>query len=185
MDEAKTVVHIHSPSFNNRKDPSKSDLAQRLLLKAISEGITDMRELQKITGMRVAADVYRTLDKMALRREYHAALSRCGIDFDYLVGGIKDLCDNSDNAKIKLKGYEVLLRSLGLDKYDKAEDTGKSWEETIISIVEKNSKDKKEEDKKLELNDGSDDYEVNIPAIPKDEAEKKAVEKEISDSFYG
>jgi len=155
-----------------------NDLAQRLLLKALSEGITDPKDMKKIAGLRTAADVYRTLDKMSLRREYHEALSRCGIDFDYLIGGIKKICDKSDSDKVRLKGFEMLLRSVGLDKYDKIEDTSKNWEDTIIKLSEDGTPMGKSP-----TADRSD-YTVDTPLTPPEEAKKRAEEQALAESFY-
>lgn len=120
---------MQKPIIVSSRQGSRSganDLAQRILLKALSEGVTDTNELRKMAGLKSAADVYRTFDKMAMRREYHAALAECGIDFKYLVSGLKKICDNSESEKIKLKALEILLKSLGLDKYDKVEEGGRS-----------------------------------------------------------
>ena len=52
----------------------ENSYVQNPLLKALTQGITDPKELRKISGLGKVADVYRTLDKMALRKEYHKAL---------------------------------------------------------------------------------------------------------------
>jgi hypothetical protein len=177
-------------STNKTVKHSQNDLGQRLLLKAISEGVTNIDELRKIAGMKTATDVYRTLDKMALRREYHAALATNGVDFEYLVKGIKDVCDNGMSDKVRLSGYQTLLKSLGLDKYEKVEDSGKSWEESIIQLT----RDNVEEGNLLaEPSEGEDDdvgdlnrmYEVEVPEMPEDEKKRRERDKELSDSFYG
>lgn len=148
-------------------------------MKALSEGITDPKELRKIAGLNTVTAVYRTLDKMSLRREYHDALIRSGVDFDYLVKGVKRICDKSDSDKVRLKGLEILMRSLGVDKYDKVEDTSKSWEETILKL----SQD--EGHKQLPSPDGGPaEYEVDTPDTPKEEIERRKEDKAFADSFY-
>jgi len=57
----------------------QNDLQQKLLLKAM-QVTSDPNELKKMAGLKTVADVYRTLDKLAMRKEYHEALSRQGID---------------------------------------------------------------------------------------------------------
>ncbi len=59
--------------------------AQNLLLKALSSGVTDPQELRKVAGLKSVADVYRTLDKMAIRKEYHAALAEQGMTLEFIT----------------------------------------------------------------------------------------------------
>lgn len=154
----------------------QNDLAQRLIMKAIGEGITDPNDLKKIAGLRTAAELYRTLDKMSLRREYHAALTRSGIDFDYLVGGVKNVCDTAD-PKVALKGFEILMRSLGVEKYDKETMSNANWEDTLL---------KASEAVKAQgiLPEPEEDYTVKEPEVPEAVKEKQVRDKAFSDSYY-
>jgi len=45
-----------------------------LLLKALKV-TQDPTELKKMIGVKTVAEVYRTLDKLSLRKEYHKALA--------------------------------------------------------------------------------------------------------------
>lgn len=155
----------------------QNNYAQNLILKALFEGITDVNELRKLTGMKSAADVYRTLDKLAIRKEYHEALSAGGIDLDYIVNGIKGICDKGQSDSVRLKGYQTLLRSLGLDKYEKMEDTGKSWEETLLKLTD----DVQEEQKII---DEIGEYEVIAPPVPDSAKKRQKKEKEAAKSLY-
>lgn len=148
---------------------------QNLLLKALSV-TTNPNELKKLTGIRTVAEVYRTLDKLAIRKEYHEALVRSGLDLDFIVKGISDLCKDSSSDNVKLSGYKTLLKSLGLDEYkENAGDSGKSWEEMVREVaqeeVDTNTKEIKE-------------YEVTIPVIPEDEKEKRRLEQEAGENLY-
>lgn len=151
----------------------ENSYVQNLLLKALTQGITDPKELRKISGLGKVADVYRTLDKMALRKEYHQALAAAKIDFGFIVNGIKDLAANSSSDTVKLSSFQTLLKSLGLDKYDKQEESGASWEEAI-----------------MEASDGEaepiiiDDYEVNVPQVPATELKRRKDEKKFADELY-
>ena len=111
---------------------AKNEFAQNVLLKALSDGITDINELKKLSGMKSAAQVYRTFDKMSIRKEYHQALSNANISLDYIVKGIKDLCDNAEKDDTKLKAYQTLLKSVGLDKYETQEADDDTWEDAAI-----------------------------------------------------
>lgn len=153
----------------------KNDFAQTILLKALADGVTDINEMRKLAGLSKAADVYRTLDKLSLRQEYHEAFARQGITFDEILAGIRQLSMTA-NDKTRLAAYQTLLRSLGLDKYDKGEEGGKNWED-IISDLSENKK-------KQAIEGEIVDYEVDCPAVPEDEAKKRQEEKELTGDIY-
>ena len=116
---------------------------QNLLLKAL-QVTTDVNELKKMIGVKTVAEVYRTLDKIAIRKEYHEALLRNEIDLDSIVKGIKDVCtDENESGAIKLKGWQVLLKSLGLDNYSDIEkESRNSWEDVVRETVKAIDKSK-------------------------------------------
>jgi hypothetical protein len=155
--------------------------AQTILLKSMSEGVTDPNELRKIAGLKTVADVYRTLDKLALRKEYHEALARQGVSFDEIISGIKQICEGSSSDSVRLKGYQTLLRSLGLDKYEKQEESGKDWEEMIIEAMERRGKTAEMITGEVEVID----YEVERPETPASELKRKEEEKKLADELYG
>ena len=149
---------------------------QNLLLKAI-QVTTDPQKLKKMTGIRTVADVYRTLDKLSIRKEYHEALGRHGLDFDFIVKGIKGLCEDSESDNVKLTGYKTLLKSLGLNEYKEGEgDSGKSWEEMVREVAQEESTSSQT----IEV----EQYEVIEPTIPEEEKRKREVEKEEGLSLY-
>jgi len=148
---------------------------------------SDVTKMQQLTGIRTVAEVYRTLDKIAMRKDYHQALIRQGIDLDTIIVGIKQLCVNSNSDSVKLSGYKTFLKSLGLDEYkEDNSDTGKNWEEKMRTIVQK------EIDSGYGKGDGDvnnniktiDDYEVITPEVPEDEQIKRDNEKEEGVSIY-
>ena len=153
---------------------------QNQLLKAMQTTI-DPKELRRMVGLKTVADVYRTLDKLAIRKEYHEALARNEVTLDSIVSGIKNIADTSYKDATKLKAYQVLLRSIGLDKYEDQEDTGKSWEEVLVKITEKEEDDRKESDGK-EIVDVQ--YEVNIPVPPDEETKRREVDRELAKQLY-
>lgn len=152
---------------------------QNILIKALSEGVTNPEELRKLAGLEKVADVYRSLDKLAIRKEYHEALARSGISLDYIVSKIKDLADNAEKDDVKLHSLQTLLKSLGLEKYEQQEGKGKSWEELIMQIEKK-----KEPDKKNVL-DGDAEYEVKIPQVPEREKKVREIEESMGKELYG
>lgn len=145
---------------------------QLMLLKALK--ITqDPKKLRQIIGVKTVADVYRTLDKIAMRKEYHAALAKNGITFDYIVTNIKSEVDNAEKSSDRLNGLNMLLKSIGLDKYEETAIGGGSWEEALIKVSEK----KKLDGETSDFHDTP--YEVITPPIP--EEVRLAKEKEIKE----
>ena len=149
---------------------------QNLLLRALQVTV-DPIKLRDLAGFRTVTEVYRTLDKMSLRKEYHEALAMHGMDLDTIVGGIKEICFNAPSSSTRLAGYQILLRSLGLDEYREslvAEKAG--WEESLLKYAEK---------RQLEENPVmAGEYEVIVPDIPQDEKEKEEKEMKIGKSLY-
>lgn len=150
---------------------------QNLLLKAL-QVTTDVNELRKMAGLKTVAEVYRTLDKMTIRKEYHEALARNGVDLDSIVNGIKNAIDLSWDQNTRLKGYQILLKSLGLAEYkDNVEQAKQTWEELVKQQIEDESKDK-------ELLAEPETYEVNVPEIPAAEQKRIAEEQEAGQKLY-
>lgn len=167
MNKLKPVVFVQGKYAYNAQNTTQ----QIMLLKALQ--ITqDPKKLKELIGVKTVADVYRTLDKIAMRKEYHAALAKTGITFDYVVKGIKTEIDTADKASDRLAGLNMILKSIGLDKYDETSIGGGSWEDTLLKI-------KAEEEEKGEL-PKIVEYEVLEPEMPahiraaKDKANKEA-----------
>jgi hypothetical protein len=150
---------------------------QNLLLKAL-QVTSDPVKLRQMIGVQKVADVYRTLDKLALRKEYHQALTDLGIDFNTIVTGIKQIAEGGIKDADRLAAWKVFLRSLGLDEYkEESADSKKTWEDLVKDVSEKELESGKKDLKFLE-------YEVNEPAIPEDEKEKIEEEKKVGKSLY-
>ncbi len=171
LKKLKPVVFIGS----RYKYHANNDFQQRLLLKAYMI-TSNPKELKKIAGLRTVADVYRTLDKLQLRKEYHEALVRQGIDFDFLISNLKNLCISADKDNVRLGAAQALLKSIGMDKYEDVAESGKTWEDLLVEAGKNENKHEKIEEQ---------EYEVIIPTIPKDELVKISEEREVGKSLYG
>lgn len=179
----KPVTFVGGTYDFNRKD----DYKQKLLLKAMMVS-SNPNDWKKAIGTKLIADVYRTLDKMALRKEYHAALAENGVTFGDIVKGIKELASNSDSDSVRLNSYKTILKSLGLDRYDENKEAGASWEEALLSDHDEKEKqlDNAIDGECVELEEPKVDssYEVEVPPVPDDEREAIDREQEIGKSLY-
>lgn len=125
----KPVVFVQGRYAYNGQNTTQ----QIMLLKALQ--ITrDPQKLREMIGVRTVADVYRTLDKIQMRKEYHSALARLGITFDYVVKNVKDVIDNAEKDSDKLSGLNMILKSIGLDKYEETAISGGGWEDILLKI---------------------------------------------------
>jgi len=165
----KPVVFVQGEYAYNAQDTSK----QIMLLKALKV-TQDPNKLRELIGVRAVADVYRTLDKIAMRKEYHSALARLGISFDYIVKNIKSEIDGGEKASDRLTALKMLLQSLGMDKYDETAIGGGGWEDVLQELREKKEKNGKEDQPSLK------EYKVEVPEMP--ESVKKAKEEANKDS---
>jgi len=171
MNKLKPIVFTRS----NNKNYNKNLFQQNLLLKALTY-TTDLKELKEIAKFHTEAEVLRTLDKLSIRKEYHNALVKNKLDLDYLVSGIKKICDEGGSDKVKLNALQTILKSLGLEKYDTLETQGKNWEEILLQIYEK---------EKVEKNTTIEgDYDVITPEMPEEERKKRESDREIEKSIY-
>ena len=150
---------------------------QNLLLKAL-QVTADPHKLRDLIGVKTVAEVYRTLDKLAIRKEYHEALLRHGVDLDSIVKGIKEVSQTDESAAIRLKAYQTLLKSLGLDEYrEKDGEGGKGWEDIVMKSIDK------EETKKLKAIE-VDEYEVIKPIVPEEAKQKQKEDREAGEQLY-
>jgi hypothetical protein len=170
----KPVTFVQGRYLFNRQNTYQ----QTLLLKALTV-TQDPKKLREMIGVKAVADVYRTLDKMAMRKEYHEALARNGISFDYIIEGIKEQADNAYKPSDKLKAYQILLKSLGMEKYEENQISGGSWEDELLRIT---GKVENEELPKEML--APTDYEVKIPEVPESVKKIKEREKEEGKNLY-
>lgn len=155
----------------------QNSFQQNLLLKAL-QITSDPQELRKMIGVQKVADVYRTLDKLAIRKEYHEALAIHGMDLPTIVEGIKNICQKSKSDAVKLNGYKVLLKSIGLEDYKESiEETKGSWEDAILEYREK-------EKIQIEAPKKNIEYEVIVPQTPKEEGERIDRERKAAEGLY-
>lgn len=125
----KPVVFVQGKYAYNTDNKTQ----QIMLLKAL-QITSDPKKLKEMIGVRTVAEVYRTLDKIQMRQEYHAALAKSGITFDYVVGNVKNVIDNAQKDSDKLAGLNMILKSIGLDKYEETAISGGGWEDIIMKI---------------------------------------------------
>ena len=129
MNKLKPVVFVQGRYGYNNQNTTQ----QIMLLKALT--ITqDPKKLKELIGVRTVAEVFRTLDKIAMRKEYHSALASKGITFEYIVDKIKNEIENADKASDRLEGTKILLKSIGMDKYEETAIGGGSWEDALLEI---------------------------------------------------
>jgi len=156
----KPVVFVQGKYAYN----SQNTTQQIMLLKALK--ITqDPKKLRELIGVKTVADVYRTLDKIAMRKEYHGALAKSGITFDYIVGGVKREIDTAEKSSDRLAGLNMLLKSIGLDKYEETAIHGGGWEDALLKI--------KGDQEQKQLPATVVEYEVHVPEMPEEIRLKK------------
>lgn len=136
---------------------SQNTTQQLLLLKALKV-TQDPKKLKELIGVRTVAEVYRTLDKIAMRKEYHSALAKFGLTFEYIVKGVKKEIDTAEKSSDRLNGLGMLMKSIGLDKYEESAINGGGWEDVLINLS-KESEGKSEPIKIAK-------YEVVEPPMP-------------------
>jgi len=152
---------------------SQNTFQQMLLLKAMSVS-TNPNTWRKMAGLKTMAEVYRTLDKLSMRKAYHEALSINGVDFDFIISGIKNLASSGKNEGVKLEAFKTFLKSLGLDQYeDVGGSSGTTWEDLVMKANDK---------EKVMI--GSGDYDVVVPKIPKSIKTRRQEEIDIGKSLY-
>lgn len=173
---------VYKSKFNRAHDNTTQ---QMLLLKAM-QVTQDPQKWRQMIGVKTVADVYRTLDKMALRKEFHSALDKQGISFDFIVKGIKDIALTGFKDGDKLKAYQTLLKSVGMEKYDGEASVGEgSWEETLIKRIEaEKAAEKAEGMLRLPTASVVPTYEVKLPVVPESVKKSQAEEEEMTSSIY-
>lgn len=175
---------VYSGTAYKYKDRQQNTTQQMFLLKALK--ITnDPKKLREMIGVKTVAEVYRTLDKLAMRKEYHSALARSGISFDFIVEGLKEEATGGDKSADRIKALQVLLKSLGLDKYDSDAGVSSSWEEELVKSIEKDKAKELEAPKEVAIEGvGTDDYEVKIPDVPESMRKMREEEDKLFKGIY-
>lgn len=136
---------------------SQNTTQQMMLLNALK--ITqDPKKLREMIGVKTVADVYRTLDKIQMRKEYHSALAKHGLSFDYIAKNVKKEIDTAEKASDRLAGLGMLMKSIGMDKYEETATGGGGWEEALMKI----SGEAQEKGEKIKVAE----YVVEEPKMP-------------------
>ena len=65
--------------------------------------------------------------------------------------------------------------------YEIQEDTGKSWEEVLMKIMEGDKKQLKEAEQSVAI---EAEYEVKVPEAPQKEKSRRQVEQELAKQLY-
>jgi len=126
----KPVVFVQGKYAYNAQNTTQ----QIMLLRALKV-TQDPKKLRELIGVKTVAEVYRTLDKIAMRKEYHNALAKNGVTFDYVVTKIKkEIDDEGSKPSERLMGLNMFLKSIGLDKYEETAIGGGSWEDALLKI---------------------------------------------------
>lgn len=171
----------------------EQNTAQQAALLEAMQKTDDPQKLKTMVGLRSVAEVYRTLDKMSMRREYHEALARAGVSFDFIVGGLKTVAETGYKDADKVNALKVLLKSLGMEKYDVSDTpSGSTWEEMIMRNVGK-SEAKQLPEGTIEIGDAVveepedifGDYEVVQPEAPDFIKRMEEKEDDMSSTLYG
>jgi hypothetical protein len=113
-----------------------------------------------------------------MRKEYHEALSREGISFDYIIQGIKQEAESGDKSSDRLKAFQILLKSLGMEKYEDTQIAGGSWEDELLRI----DAAKNEDNAVVDI--APADYDVITPVLPESVRIIKEKEKKEGQSLY-
>ena len=174
MSKLKPVIFVQGNYSYNAQNTTQ----QIMLIKALKV-TQDPKKLRELIGVKTVADVYRTLDKIAMRKEYHSALAKNGITFDYVVKGLKSEADNAEKSSDRLTAFNIILKSIGLDKYDETAIGGGGWEEALLKIKEE-AKEKGEEDSTIKLAE----YKVVEPIEPEEMRLRKLKENNEAKGLY-
>lgn len=177
MPRPKPIVFV-SGAYGQVKETVSQQLS---LLRALNIA-QDPNKFKHIIRARAAVDVFRTLDKVALRKEYHAALDRHGLNFDAVLLVLKkEMNDPDARGGDRIKAAQIILKSLGLDKYEDSAISGGSWEDEIIKAAEKGV-----EKKFGDVVDISEiaEYEVEKPQIPDSVKKQRKEQEELGKSLY-
>ena len=140
---------------------------QNLLLKGFLL-TSNLVEAGQYAGIKRKVDLYRTFDRLSVRKDYQEALMEEGITPSFLAKSLKFKVENEDKDATQLEALKVLLRSMGLDKYEKEEEESKGWEQAVTDYMDNQNL--------LPTAPKKTVYEVKRPEIP--ESARKAREED-------
>lgn len=172
----KIPLIIYDDTYRQGKTVQSNVKRQNLLLRGMMM-TGDMKAAANYAGIHAQAEVYRTLDRIGLRQDYHRALQDEGIDLRYIVRGIKDKAENAELDSVRLAALRMLLTSLGLNRYDVSEEGNKNWEDTLLEIAER----KKEVEALPAPGQG---YNVDVPQMPESVKAQRKQENDLGKELY-
>lgn len=174
MKNLKPVTFIKGQGYH-----AQNTTQQKMLLSALRV-TSDPQRLKEMIGVKTVAEVYRTLDKLAIRREYHKALGKYGVDFDFLVKGLKTIAEQAEHDGDRLKALQIFLKSVGLDKYESDTTGGGSWEDVLVKKIEES----KAKDGTIPATNTPVLYDVKQPIMPEHVKAQKLEEIKIGKEIY-
>lgn len=137
----------------------------------------DPKRFKQVIRARAAVDVFRTLDKIALRKEWMEALARNDLDLDSILVVLKkEMTDPDAKGSDRIKAAQIILKSLGLDKYEDASISGGTWEDEIVKIADQGLK--------TASIGALPEYEVVQPIIPESVKKQRKEQNELGRSLY-
>lgn len=166
----KTTVFI-SGAYEHTKENVSQNL---MLLKAMGVA-KDPKKFQQIIRARAAVAVFQTMDKIALRREWHNALEKAGLGFDTIVEVLKNEMIHGKRGNDRINAAKIVLKSLGLEKYEDASIQGGSWEDEILRAADNATSD----DRK-----NNSEYVVKVPQIPESVKKQRKEQNDLGKSLY-
>lgn len=154
---------------------TKTNLSQQLMLMRALKVAEDPKKFKQVIRARAAVDIFRTLDKISIRKEWHSALARNGIDFDAVLGVLKKEMYEGDKSSDRIAAAKIIIKSMGLDKYEDSSISGGSWEDEIMKTAEKG----------LEMKElPGQEYEVEHPVIPESVKKQREEQNRLGKSLY-
>lgn len=166
---SKPIVFVTGVYGNAQKSVSQ----QLMFLRAMNAA-EDPKKFKQVIRARAAVDVFRTIDKIALRKEWHSALERNGIDFDLVLRTLKQEMLTGEKGSDRIQAAKTIIKSMGLDKYEDSSISGGSWEDEILKASEATAN--------LPL--PGEDYDVKQPHIPDHIKKQRKDQNDLGRSLY-
>lgn len=174
----------------------KDKLKEMMLLRAMRV-TSDPKAIMKMAGMKKYAELSRTFDKLSMRKEYNQALKKLGMDFEWIAKGLKQEADSAEKAADRIKAFQIILKSLGMDNYVEIEEDKGTWEDAILKSTETESIKASISDDSIAIKGGIishdelpdeeeefEEYEVKRPNVPDSEKELRDRENRTGNSLY-
>jgi hypothetical protein len=156
----------------------KHDSFKELKLLQAMRMTSDPKVLMQMTGIKKLADLSRTWDKISSRKEYNKALQELGMDFNWIAKGLKTEAISGEKSADRIKALQIILKSVGLDKYEDVPADNGSWEDMILKASESR-------DNPIQLGSSeTTEYEVIQPVIPESAKTMREKEDKQGKSMY-